>query len=50
MPSRSKTGSSSSIERQKAASLSAARSGRPLNSEFISGHSRSAVIWIIRFQ
>jgi hypothetical protein len=50
MPSRSKTGSSSSSERQKAASLSAARSGRPLNSEFISGHSRSAVISIIRFQ
>jgi hypothetical protein len=49
MPSRSKRGSSSSSDRQNAASLAAACSG-PLNSEFIRGHSRSEAISIMRFQ
>ncbi len=50
MPSRSKTGSSSSSERQNWASLAEAASGRPLNSEFITFAPRSAVIWMARFQ
>ena len=50
MPSRSKTGSSSSSERQNWASLAEAASGRPLNSEFITLAPRSAVIWMARFQ
>ncbi len=49
-PSRSKTGRSSSIDRQNWASLAAAASGRPLNSEFIVSTPRSAVIWMARFQ
>jgi hypothetical protein len=49
-PSRSKTGSRSSIDRQNMASLRLACSGRPLNSEFITRHSRSTVIWMARFQ
>ena len=49
-PSRSKTGSSSSIERQNCASLADGASGRPLNSEFITFTPRSTVIWMARFQ
>lgn len=50
MPSRSKTGSSSSIERQNCRSQTAASRGLPLNSEFIVSTPRSAVIWMARFQ
>ena len=50
MPSRSNTGSSSSIDRQNCASLRLACSGRPLNSEFITEQPRSTVISIARFQ
>ena len=49
-PSRSKTGSSSSIDRQNCASDRDACSGRPLNSEFITRQSRSTVSWMARFQ
>ena len=49
-PSRSNTGSSSSIDRQNCASLRLACSGRPLNSEFITEQPRSTVISIARFQ
>ena len=50
MPSRTKTGASSSSDRQNWASLAAAASGRPLNSEFITVTPRSTVIWMARFQ
>ena len=50
MPSRSKTGSSSSSDRQNWASEAAAASGRPLNSEFMIRQSRSTAIWMARFQ
>src|ERR1039457_4927488 len=50
IPSRSKTGASSSSERQNWASLAAGASGRPLNSEFITVAPRSTVIWMARFQ
>ena len=50
MPSRSKTGRRSSIERQNWASLAEAASGLPLSSEFITPAPRSAVIWMARFQ
>jgi hypothetical protein len=50
MPSRSNTGSSSSMERQNRASLAAAASGLPLNAEFITWQPSSAVIWMARFQ
>ncbi len=49
-PSRSKTGSSSSIDLQNCASLLLACSGRPLNSEFITRQSSSTVSSIARFQ
>ena len=50
MPSRSKIGSSSSIERKNARSDSSARSGRPENSVLITLTPRSTVIWMTRFQ
>ena len=50
MPSFSKTGSSSSSERQNWRSHTAASRGLPLNSEFIVSTPRSAVIWMARFQ
>ena len=50
IPSRSKIGRSSSIERQNWASLRAAWSGRPLNSEFIVVQPTSTHSWIARFQ
>ena len=50
MPSRSKTGSSSSIDRQNCASDRLASSGRPLNSEFMTRQSSSTVSSIARFQ
>ncbi len=50
MPSRSKIGSSSSIDRQNCASLRAAASGLPLNSEFITVQPTSTASWIARFQ
>jgi hypothetical protein len=50
IPSRSKTGSSSSIDRQNCASLRLAASGRPLNSEFMTSQPRSTVSSMARFQ
>ena len=50
IPSRSKIGSSSSIDRQNWASDSEACSGRPLNSEFITSTPSSTAISIERFQ
>ncbi len=50
IPSRSKTGSSSSSDRQNWASEAAAASGRPLNSEFMIRQSRSTATWMARFQ
>ncbi len=50
MPPRSKTGSSSSSERQNWASLTEGASGRALNSEFITFTPRSTAIWMARFQ
>ena len=38
------------MDRQNWASLAAAASGRPLNSEFITFTPRSTVIWMARFQ
>jgi hypothetical protein len=49
-PSRSKTGSSSSIDRQNIASASSGASGRPLNSEFIVSTPSSTQISMARFQ
>ena len=49
-PSRSKTGSSSSIDFHHCASERLACSGRPLNSEFMTSQPRSTVIWMARFQ
>ena len=50
IPSRSKIGSSSSIDRQNIASDRLACSGRPLNSEFITVTPSSTAISIDRFQ
>ncbi len=50
MPSFSKTGSSSSIERQNCASQTSACRGLPLNSEFIVSTPSSEVSSIARFQ
>ena len=50
MPSRSKIGTSSSIDRKNARSDSSAFSGRPENSVLITLTPRSTVIWMTRFQ
>ena len=50
MPSCSKTGSSSSMDRQNIRSQTAASRGLPLNSEFIVSTPRSDAIWMARFQ
>ena len=49
-PSRSKIGSSSSIDFRNCASAVSGASGRPLNSELITSTPRSTVIWMARFQ
>ena len=50
MPSFSKTGSSSSIDRQNCRSHTAASRGLPLNSLFIVSTPRREAIWMARFQ
>ena len=50
MPSRSKIGTSSSMDRKNARSDCSACSGRPENSVLITLTPRSTVIWMTRFQ